>query len=179
MQSRANGFRAHWRSSCWPPPPAHWQGPRYRIPESLHLVDGSGPVAGKAAAVAAIGLDALFSLARLNPIAILSGIGFAVFLQYAPTIASGILTAIWSQGTLRGQDRLHPEIPGGAGALPVVGLRSGHSVHSGHGDGVVSGAMVVGMVFGELVAWQYGRLQDGSTRSSHCMRSIGGCRAGS
>jgi conjugal transfer pilus assembly protein TraA len=32
-------------------------------------------------------------LARLNPIAILSGIGFAVFLQYAPTIASGILTA--------------------------------------------------------------------------------------
>ena len=48
---------------------------------------------GKAAAVAAIGLGALFSLARLNPIAILSGIGFAVFLQYAPTIASGILTA--------------------------------------------------------------------------------------
>ncbi|RJP53426.1 MAG: hypothetical protein C4583_04570 [Anaerolineaceae bacterium] len=48
---------------------------------------------GKAAAVAAIGLGALFSLARLNPIAILSGIGFAVFLQYSPTIASGILTA--------------------------------------------------------------------------------------
>ena len=48
---------------------------------------------GKAAAVAAIGLGALLSLARLNPIAILSGIGFAVFLQYAPTIASGILTA--------------------------------------------------------------------------------------
>ncbi|MFH1872647.1 MAG: TraA family conjugative transfer protein [Pseudomonadota bacterium] len=48
---------------------------------------------GKAAAVAAIGLGALFSLARLNPMAILSGIGFAVFLQYAPTIASGILTA--------------------------------------------------------------------------------------
>ena len=48
---------------------------------------------GKAAAVAAIGLGALFSLARLNPIAILSGIGLAVFLQYAPTIASGILAA--------------------------------------------------------------------------------------
>ena len=48
---------------------------------------------GKAIAVAAIGLGALFSLARLNPIAILAGIGFAVFLQYAPTIASGILTA--------------------------------------------------------------------------------------
>ncbi len=48
---------------------------------------------GKAAAVAAIGLGALFSLARLNPIAILSGIGFAVLLQHAPTIASGILTA--------------------------------------------------------------------------------------
>jgi conjugal transfer pilus assembly protein TraA len=48
---------------------------------------------GKAAAIAAIGLGALFSLARLNPMPILSGVAFAVFLQYAPTIATGILTA--------------------------------------------------------------------------------------
>ncbi len=48
---------------------------------------------GKAAAVAAIGLGALFSLARLNPMPILSGVAFAVFLQYAPTISTGILTA--------------------------------------------------------------------------------------
>ena len=48
---------------------------------------------GKAAAIAAIGLGALFSLARLNPMPILSGVAFAVFLQYAPTISTGILTA--------------------------------------------------------------------------------------
>ena len=48
---------------------------------------------GKAAAVAAIGLGALFSLARPNPMPILSGVAFAVFLQYAPTISTGILTA--------------------------------------------------------------------------------------
>ncbi len=48
---------------------------------------------GKATAIAAIGLGALFSLARLNPMPILSGVAFAVFLQYAPTISTGILTA--------------------------------------------------------------------------------------
>ncbi len=48
---------------------------------------------GKAAAIAAIGLGALFSLARLNPMPILSGVAFAVFPAYAPTISTGILTA--------------------------------------------------------------------------------------
>jgi hypothetical protein len=94
MQSSREWIRASWRSSSDRRHRRAGRNDRYRIPESLHLahrlVQG---YFGKAAAVAAIGLGALFSLARLNPIAILSGIGFAVFLQYAPTIASGILTA--------------------------------------------------------------------------------------
>ena len=48
---------------------------------------------GKTTSVAAIGLGALFSLAKLNPMPILTGIGFAVFQNYAPTIVTGILTA--------------------------------------------------------------------------------------
>ena len=48
---------------------------------------------GKAVAVAAVGLGALMSMARVNPIPILSGVGFAIFLQYTPTIISGVLTA--------------------------------------------------------------------------------------
>lgn len=48
---------------------------------------------GKTTSVAAIGLGALFSLAKLNPMPILTGIGFAVFQNYAPTIATGILSA--------------------------------------------------------------------------------------
>lgn len=48
---------------------------------------------GKAVAVAAVGIGAIISIARVNPIPILTGVGFAVFEQYTPTIISGILTA--------------------------------------------------------------------------------------
>lgn len=48
---------------------------------------------GKAIAVAAVGIGAIMSVARVNPIPVLSGVGFAVFEQYTPTIISGILTA--------------------------------------------------------------------------------------
>lgn len=48
---------------------------------------------GKAVAVAAVGVGALISIARTNPIPILAGVGFAIFEQYTPTIVSGILTA--------------------------------------------------------------------------------------
>ncbi len=48
---------------------------------------------GRAVAVAAVGIGAVISIARVNPIPILSGVGFAIFLQYAPTIITGILTA--------------------------------------------------------------------------------------
>lgn len=48
---------------------------------------------GRAVAVASVGLGAIISIARVNPIPILSGAGFAIFLQYTPTIITGILTA--------------------------------------------------------------------------------------
>ena len=48
---------------------------------------------GSAVAVAAVGLGAILSIARVNPVPILSGAGFAIFLQYTPTIITGILTA--------------------------------------------------------------------------------------
>jgi conjugal transfer pilus assembly protein TraA len=48
---------------------------------------------GRAVSVAAVGLGALMSIARVNPVPILTGVGFAVFLQYTPTIITGILTA--------------------------------------------------------------------------------------
>ena len=48
---------------------------------------------GRAVAVAAVGLGAILSIARVNPVPILSGAGFAIFLQYTPTIITGILTA--------------------------------------------------------------------------------------
>ncbi len=48
---------------------------------------------GRAVAVAAVGLVAILSIARVNPVPILSGAGFAIFLQYTPTIITGILTA--------------------------------------------------------------------------------------
>ena len=47
----------------------------------------------RAVAVAAVGLGAILSIARVNPVPILSGAGFAIFLQYTPTIITGILTA--------------------------------------------------------------------------------------
>jgi len=48
---------------------------------------------GRAVAVAAVGLGAIIWIARVNPIPILSGAGFAIFLQYTPTIITGILRA--------------------------------------------------------------------------------------
>ncbi|MBX3630304.1 MAG: hypothetical protein KF908_10450 [Nitrosomonas sp.] len=54
------------------------------------IVQGFG---GKAAALAAVALGAIFSLARVNPIPILAGIGFAIFLNYSPGIIVGIMTA--------------------------------------------------------------------------------------
>ena len=48
---------------------------------------------GRAVAVAAVGLGAILSIARVNPVPILSGAGLAIFLQYTPTIITGILTA--------------------------------------------------------------------------------------
>ncbi len=48
---------------------------------------------GRAVSVAAVGIGAILSIARVNPIPILAGVGFAIFLQYTPTIITGILTA--------------------------------------------------------------------------------------
>lgn len=48
---------------------------------------------GRAVSIAAVGVGAILSIARVNPIPILSGVGFAIFLQYTPTIISGILSA--------------------------------------------------------------------------------------
>ena len=48
---------------------------------------------GRAVSVAAVGIGALMSIARVNPIPILAGVGFAIFLQYTPTIITGILSA--------------------------------------------------------------------------------------
>lgn len=48
---------------------------------------------GRAVSVAAVGVGAIMSIARVNPIPILAGIGFAIFLQYTPTIITGILSA--------------------------------------------------------------------------------------
>lgn len=56
----------------------------------LGEVQGYG---GKTIAVAAVAIGAIISIAKVNPIPILGGIGFAVFLQYVPTIVTGILTA--------------------------------------------------------------------------------------
>ena len=49
---------------------------------------------GRAVSVAAVGIGAILSIARVNPIPILAGVGFAIFLQYTPTIITGILTAV-------------------------------------------------------------------------------------
>ncbi len=48
---------------------------------------------GKAIAIAAMIVGALLSLAKGNPMPVLVGIGFAIFLQYGPTVVTGILTA--------------------------------------------------------------------------------------
>jgi conjugal transfer pilus assembly protein TraA len=48
---------------------------------------------GRAVSIAAVAIGAMISVAKSNPIPILVGIGFAVFLSYAPTVINGILTA--------------------------------------------------------------------------------------
>lgn len=48
---------------------------------------------GKTIAVAAVGMGSVLAIAKSNPIPILAGAGFAVFLQYVPTIVTGIMTA--------------------------------------------------------------------------------------
>ena len=48
---------------------------------------------GRAIAMASLALRAPISFPPFNPIPILVGIGFAIFLQYTPTIITGILTA--------------------------------------------------------------------------------------
>lgn len=54
------------------------------------LVLGFG---GKAIAVAAVALGGIISVARVNPVPVLSGIAFAIFLQFTPGIIETILTA--------------------------------------------------------------------------------------
>ena len=49
--------------------------------------------AARAIAIAAIVIGALMSLGRGNPMPILSGIGFAVFLAYLPGVVNGVLSA--------------------------------------------------------------------------------------
>lgn len=48
---------------------------------------------GRAIAIASVVIGALLSVAKGNPIPILVGVGFAIFLQYVPTIVNGIMTA--------------------------------------------------------------------------------------
>lgn len=48
---------------------------------------------GRAISIAAVVIGALLSVAKGNPMPILVGIGFAVFLSYGPTVINGILTA--------------------------------------------------------------------------------------
>lgn len=54
------------------------------------VVTGYG---GRSLAIAAVVMGALMSMARVNPIPILAGVAFAIFLQYTPTIITGVLTA--------------------------------------------------------------------------------------
>ena len=49
---------------------------------------------GKTVALAAVTIGAVFSVARSNPLPILSGIAFAIFQQYTPDIVDGILTGV-------------------------------------------------------------------------------------
>ena len=49
---------------------------------------------GKVVSLAAVIVGAMFSVARSNPIPILSGIAFAMILNFTPAIVTGILTGI-------------------------------------------------------------------------------------
>lgn len=53
----------------------------------------TGQSLGRTIALAAVGIGAMLSIAKVNPLPILAGAGFAVFLQYTPAIVTGILTA--------------------------------------------------------------------------------------
>ncbi len=48
---------------------------------------------GRAISIAAVAMGALISVAKSNPLPILVGIGFAVFLSYGPVVVNGILSA--------------------------------------------------------------------------------------
>lgn len=54
------------------------------------LVLGFG---GKAISIAAVALGAIISLARVNPIPILAGVAFAIFLNFSPGIIGTVMTA--------------------------------------------------------------------------------------
>jgi len=56
----------------------------------IGIVQGYG---GRALAIGAIAMGALMSMAKVNPIPILAGVGFAIFLQYTPSMVTGILSA--------------------------------------------------------------------------------------
>ncbi len=62
--------------------------PLYTFFEELVLGFG-----GKAVSVAAVALGAIFSMARINPVPILAGIAFAIFLNFSPGIINTIMTA--------------------------------------------------------------------------------------
>lgn len=54
------------------------------------LVLGFG---GKAISIAAVALGGIISMARVNPIPILAGVAFAIFLNFSPGIINVIMTA--------------------------------------------------------------------------------------
>jgi conjugal transfer pilus assembly protein TraA len=54
------------------------------------LIGGYG---GKAATMAALIVGAIFAAGKMSPLPILFGVVFAVFIQYVPGIASGIVSA--------------------------------------------------------------------------------------
>lgn len=54
------------------------------------IVTGYG---GRLIAIAAVAIGGIMSMIKANPMPILAGIGFAIFLNYTPTIINGILTA--------------------------------------------------------------------------------------
>jgi conjugal transfer pilus assembly protein TraA len=56
----------------------------------MDIIQGYG---GRVVALASIFVGAIFSIARLNPLPILAGVAFAIFLYYGPTVADGILAA--------------------------------------------------------------------------------------
>ena len=54
------------------------------------LVLGFG---GKAILIAAVALGGIISIARVNPVPVLTGVGFAIFMQFTPGIIEVIMTA--------------------------------------------------------------------------------------